>query len=103
MKIFYTIYEVTNILNGKKYRGVHKTKNQNDSYKGSGVHIKNAIKKYKSKNFHKVILACALDEESMYWLEKNVFVTDEWVSSEDTYNKIVGGSGKTEAEPGKCL
>lgn len=96
MDIYYTIYEVTNNINGKKYRGVHKTHNQHDSYKGSGVHIKNAMLKYNRENFTKEILACALDEQSMYWLEKHVFVTDEWVNSEKTYNLILGGAGITE-------
>jgi len=38
-------------VNNKIYVGIHKTKNMNDSYMGSGKVIKNAIKKYDIDNF----------------------------------------------------
>ena len=41
----YTVYKIVNLTNEKYYIGVHKTSDPNDSYYGSGVAIKKAIKK----------------------------------------------------------
>ncbi len=55
----YTIYKITNQINGKYYIGRNATKNVNDSYMGSGIGIKNAINKYGVENFTKEIIATA--------------------------------------------
>jgi hypothetical protein len=43
------IYKTTNIINGKYYVG--KDINNSESYLGSGVLLKRAIKKYGKENF----------------------------------------------------
>ena len=60
MKQYY-IYLTTNLINGKKYIGKHYGE-INDSYLGSGILIKKAIKKYGSNNFTKKILFISKDE-----------------------------------------
>jgi hypothetical protein len=40
------IYKITNMVNGKYYVGRHSTTDINDGYMGSGIWIKNAIRKY---------------------------------------------------------
>ena len=46
------IYITTNLLNGKKYIGKHKSSEfEFDKYYGSGKYIKAAIKKYGLENF----------------------------------------------------
>ena len=90
--MFYCLYQITNLVNGKIYVGVHKTKNLNDGYMGSGKVIKSAIEKYGIDNFKKDILETFENAEAMYAREKEV-VTDEFLLREDTYNLRRGGNG----------
>jgi len=67
------IYKITNLINGKIYVG--KDTKDRRSYYGSGIVIKQAIKKYGKKNFRKEILEkCSdyqiLNEREKYWIEK---------------------------------
>lgn len=90
--MLYTIYEVTNLVNGKKYRGAHMCKKLTNRYLGSGNQIKLAVKKYGRKNFLKQVIFMAFDSESMYWAEAQL-VDKAWVSRLDTYNISLGGRG----------
>lgn len=88
----YTIYKTTNLINNKFYIGKHQTKNVNDSYYGSGIALKKAIKKYGKENFKKEILFVFETEKEMN--EKEIeLITEEFVSRSDTYNVGVGGEG----------
>lgn len=88
----YTIYKVTNNINGKIYIGKHQTENPDDGYYGSGVAIKNSIKKYGKDNFTKEVLHIFESEEEMNMKEVEL-ITEEFVSRTDTYNMGVGGEG----------
>lgn len=90
--IYYTIYQITNLINNKIYIGKHQTKYLNDDYFGSGKLISRAIEKYKIENFKKEILHIFDNEEEMNNKEKEL-VTIDFCLREDTYNETVGGYG----------
>jgi hypothetical protein len=90
--MYYLLYKITNLVNNKIYIGVHKTKNINDSYMGSGIGIKQAIKKYGINNFKKEILKICKTEKEMFNIEASI-VNKEFVSRSDTYNQKIGGFG----------
>jgi hypothetical protein len=90
--MIYYLYKITNILDRKIYIGVHKTKDLNDNYMGSGKLIKRAIKKHGIENFSKEIIEYFNDEESMLFKEQQI-VNGTFVSSDETYNIVEGGHG----------
>lgn len=88
----YIVYKITNLVNGKVYIGVHKTKIIKDDYMGSGRLIRRAINKYGIKNFKKEIIARCDNEEEMYEFEAKL-VNDDFLKNCRTYNLINGGFG----------
>ena len=90
--MFYTIYQITNLINGKIYIGKHQTKNLNDGYMGSGKHICRAISKYGIENFRKEILFQFDNKDEMNAKEAEL-VSVEFCLREDTYNLCPGGQG----------
>lgn len=86
--MFYTVYKITNTINGKYYIGMHQTKVLNDGYMGSGKRLKLAIKKYGIENFTKEILHIFDNENDMRNKEKELVVI-----SEESYNLCDGGKG----------
>lgn len=86
--MYFCIYKITNLINGKFYIGAHKTKNLNDDYFGSGVGIKRAVKKHGKKFFVKEIIEFLPSEEEMYRKEKELVVLGE-----ESYNMTLGGKG----------
>lgn len=86
----YTVYKVTNKINGKFYIGVHKTDNPYDSYMGSGVAVRRAIDKYGRDSFKKDVLFITDIKEAAYIKEAELTV--DFVR-EDCYNMKQGGAG----------
>jgi len=91
-KTYYTIYKVTNKLNGKFYIGSHKTKKLDDNYMGSGKYLLFSIRKYGLENFTKEILFVFDNPKEMYEKEAEI-VNSEFLVKENTYNLKVGGYG----------
>jgi len=88
----YTIYKITNIINNRYYIGKHQTESINDNYFGSGIAIKEAIKKYGKDNFKKEVLFVFDNEVEMN--NKEIELIDEsFVKRKDTYNIGIGGEG----------
>jgi hypothetical protein len=90
--MFYTIYKITNLIDGNIYIGKHQTKNLNDGYMGSGTAIRHAISKYGIENFKKEIIFKFDNEVDMVGKEVEL-VTKEFCLREDTYNLCPGGHG----------
>lgn len=90
--MFYIIYKITNILDGKTYIGKHQTKNLDDGYMGSGKLLKRAINKHGVENFTKEILHVFDNEDEMNKKEKEL-VTESICEQPNTYNLIIGGKG----------
>lgn len=92
------IYLTTNLINNKKYIGQHKATKFSESYKGSGICITKAFKKYGKQNFSTVILEeCdsleSLNAREQYWIKYY-----DAVASAEYYNILPGGQSTTEVD-----
>jgi hypothetical protein len=97
-KVYYYLYEVTNLVNGRTYIGQHITDNLEDGYLGSGKALKSAIKKYGRDKFKKEILLFARNEKALNILEM-MAVTPEFCALKSNYNMKEGGnSGRPNPE-----
>ena len=90
--MFFILYETTNLINGKKYIGIHKTSNIDDGYLGSGKVFLNAVLKYGKHNFTRKILELCNSFEELLEKEK-FYVNAEWVADRNNYNLKEGGIG----------
>lgn len=71
---------------------MHKTKDLNDGYMGSGKLIQRAIEKHGIDNFTKEILH-VFDNESDMKSKEAELVTEEFLACDDVYNLCPGGNG----------
>lgn len=92
MEIKYTVYKISNQINGKFYIGTHKTKNLNDNYMGSGKYLKYAQDKHGLDKFTKEILFVYDNPEEMFNKESEI-VNLDFIAESNTYNLKLGGSG----------
>lgn len=91
-KLYYTVYQVTNQVNGKVYIGTHKTRSLDDNYMGSGKYLRRAIEKHGPEQFTKEILFVYDNPKDMYAKEAEL-VNEDFLAEANTYNLRVGGSG----------
>jgi len=89
--MYYLVYKITNLINGKYYIGKHCTDKLDDSYMGSGKLIKDAIKKYGKINFKKEILVSCDNEFDMNVIESCLI--NPFPNNKLSYNLTEGGNG----------
>lgn len=94
ISMYYYVYQITNLINGKIYVGKHKSTKHpfNNDYYGSGKQISAAIEKYGKENFKKEVLHFCSSLKEMSNREAEI-VTEEFVKRKDTYNMHKGGPG----------
>lgn len=89
----YCFYETTNLVNGKKYLGIHSSKClEKDNYLGSGTLLREAIKKYGKENFRRrdIKLFGSIQEAKQYEADQ---ITGEILRDTNYYNIAPGGGG----------
>lgn len=89
--MYYTVYKITNLINGKEYIGYHQTNDLDDGYMGSGKLIKQAIGKYGIENFSKEYIDIFDNRKDAEMLEA-LLVNEEYTLRDDTYNLSLGGN-----------
>jgi len=89
------VYQIKNIINNRKYIGVSMKCDEKSvkNYYGSGLAIKNAIKKYGKENFKKEILKEFESECEAREYEKTLIEEVDAVNSFEYYNLSGGGYG----------
>jgi hypothetical protein len=92
-KKFMFVYRTTNLINEKIYIGQHSTNNLKDGYKGSGLLISKAFKKYGKDNFKFEIIESSDSREYLDQLEKKIIAEENALDDEIGYNLHQGGLG----------
>lgn len=90
--IYYTVYRVTNKVNGKYYIGKHTTRDPYDDYMGTGTVITRAIQAYGIDAFEKQVLYFCESEEHAFEVESQL-VTEDLINDPQCYNMRIGGKG----------
>jgi len=89
--MYYLIYKITNLIDGKFYIGQHATENLNDGYMGGGIYLIKAQNKHGRENFKKEYLFCFDTWEKMNEMEETL-VDEEFLKRKDeVYNLQLGG------------
>ena len=87
------IYLTTNLINNKKYIGKRQKSKFDESYLGSGKHLKAAVLSYGKENFKCEILKWCRTKEELNESEKEFIAKYNAVNDANFYNLSEGGEG----------
>lgn len=87
------IYETTNLINGMRYIGQHKSDKFDPSYLGSGIRLNKAINKYGRENFKVELITWKDTKEDLDWEEKKCIYFWKKAYKDELYNDAFGGEG----------
>lgn len=89
----YCFYETTNLVNGKKYLGIHGSEDfEKDDYIGSGTLLQEAIQKYGRDKFIRKDIRYFNSQDEARKFEA-LSITPEILRSSNYYNIAKGGGG----------
>lgn len=88
--IYYLLYKILNINTGQYYIGIHKTRNLDDGYSGSGKALQRAMSLSNKSDFIKIIIGCYQTPDEMMKAEAES-VTMEQVNDPLCFNLCPGG------------
>lgn len=88
----FTVYKTTNKLTGEYYYGKHGFIKMDDGYLGSGIVLRQAIKKYGRSNFKCEHLRLFNTEHAAFEFEKMI-INDDVLADSMCYNLAYGGQG----------
>jgi len=86
--MFGYVYLITNLINKKKYIGMHQSEEFDEKYYGSGVLIKEAVKEYGKEIFKVEVLHWCETAEDLLLTEVMELKVNNVVESDEYYNMI---------------
>lgn len=89
--MIYYVYRTTNLINKKYYIGKHVSIKFDPNYLGSGLKIKNAIRKYGKHNFKVELIQAFLTEKEAFDYERQLI--ESVLGLPECYNIVDGGKG----------
>lgn len=91
--MFGYVYLTTNLINNRKYIGKRQKSYFDTSYLGSGMILKEAVKKYGKENFNCIILKECNSLEELNESEKEFISLYNATNNPEFYNIAHGGTG----------
>lgn len=102
MRKYHFIYQITSIINGKFYIGIHSTDTIEDGYMGSGSLLQREIQQFGVKNFEREILFHFDNRQDALNKEAEI-VCMEFISNPLTYNLVIGGNNGIKTTKEKAI
>lgn len=91
------VYKIHCKITDMDYIGLHRTKEFDRAYWGSGNYIQNAVKKYGRENFEREVLCWAIDNEDLNSLEYQMIIECNTMYP-NGYNLVEGGCSPKKSE-----